>query len=287
MDGTRPRLNRIVRDNPIRCVDVEAGTERSCDVLEGLAREIGNLLTVISGWVQYWEEAGALAPDDAPAARYLYIGVGRIRYSLNRLAYRAGKASSDIVEMTPQRLAHGGANNLAVVSINRLVENTLSAVDPRVASGYDLKTVFEPEPWPVIGDFWALDIVLVNLLMDVVATNVPGTTIVIETANLETRETLTGVGGSLAPGRYVTISVRDVHGPRIDGEFADMPELAMGRQSAQGGLPVCLGVLHEHAGLLQMRRSPQGKMTSVMILPALERSNGTSGSALAIGNKEA
>lgn len=273
MDGARMKLNWIIRDNPIRCAD--AGIERNCEVLEGLAHELGNLLTVISGWVQYWEEPGALRSDDAPAARYLYIGVGRIRYSLNRLAYRSGKALPEVVEMMAKRSPDMRSANLAVVDVNRLVESTLDAVDPRIAAGYVLKTNLEPEPWPAIADFWALDIVLVNLLMDVVATNVPGTTLIVETANLETQEMLVGIGGTLAPGRYVTISVREVLGPRTDESATGMQAVATNGPPNQG-LPISLGILHEHAGLLQVRTSPRGERASVLVLPALHGKDDTS-----------
>jgi hypothetical protein len=279
MEGARSKLRRIVRDNPIRCADADAGIERNCEVLEGLSHELGNLLTVVSGWVQYWEETGALAMNDTPAARYLYIGVGRIRYSLNRLAYRGGKALPEIIALMPGQLSDVRSANLAVVDVNRLVAATLDAIDPRVAGGYVLKTNLEPEPWPVIADFWALDIVLVNLLMDVVSTNVPGTTVIIETANVETREILVGVDGTLPPGRYVAISVRDVLGPGIHDEPADVQAVAMDGRPNQG-FPVSLGILHEHAGLLQMRRSPRGEMASAVFLPALQRSSAASPSSL-------
>jgi signal transduction histidine kinase len=225
------------------------------------------MLTVISGWAQFWEEKEGFTPDDHLPARYLHIGVGRIRYLLDRFAFRAGKTSTDVIGKAWNTMADMRSNSLAEVNVNRLVETTLAALDPRIGAGYVLGTSLEPDPWPVIADFGALDIVLVNLLMDAATASIPGTSITIDTTNVETHEPLVGIGGTLAPGRYVAISVRNSADNVSREVFENPQDLTMNGRCPQRGLPICLGILHEHAGLLQVAHSTTGETTSVVFLP--------------------
>ena len=269
MDDTRQRLRRIITKCPITRIDAASRMERDCDVIIGLAREIGNMLTVISGWAQFWEEKECSTPDDHLPARYLHIGVGRIRCSLDRIAACASRTSADVISKAWDTMTDMRSNKLAEVNVNRLVETTLAALDPRIGAGYALETSLEPDPWPVIADFGALDIVLVNLLMDAATASVPGTPITIKTTNIETREPLVGIGGALDPGRYVEISVQNIVENVSREVFENPQELAMNGRCPLKELPICLGILREHAGLLQVACSATtGETTSIVFLPA-------------------
>jgi RNA polymerase sigma-70 factor, ECF subfamily len=95
MDDPGQRQDRVGRLGHPSRTDVESKTERDLKVLAEIANEIGNMLTVISGWAQLWEERDVSATDDNLPARYLYIGIGRIRHSLDRFSMRADKTSTD------------------------------------------------------------------------------------------------------------------------------------------------------------------------------------------------
>jgi hypothetical protein len=269
MNDAGQRLRQIIRKCPIAGKGVESWRERDCDVIIGLAREIGNMLTVISGWAQFWEEQAGFRQNDHLPAKYLHIGVGRIRCSLDRFAARAGRTSADVIGKACDTMTDMRSNSLTEVNVNRLVEATLAALDPRIGAGYVLETSLEPDPWPVMADFGALDIVLVNLLMDAATASVPGTPITIKTTNIETREPLVGIGGALDPGRYVAISVQNSADNVSRKAFENPHDLTMNSRCPPRELPICLGILRDHAGLLQVASSATtGETTSMVFLPA-------------------
>jgi nitrogen-specific signal transduction histidine kinase len=236
-----------VEDNGVASCNLADGVKQRCGLLRGISRELGDLLTIITGWVQHWEETTAENERSAASARQVYVGVARIRHSLNRLAHDPP---------TP--------GPLAFVDVHRVVESSLSSLDPRVTESYLLEKDLAASPWPVIADFWALDIVLMGLLMKAVEASLPGSPIFVETSNLETDQPVVGVGGGLPPGKYVTISVRDCAG------LADLRDVPLARtEHADGALPLTLTLVREHAGLLQLRTAPTGDTTSTVFLPAL------------------
>lgn len=248
-----PRQQDIMRveDNLVARCDPTDGIKQRCGLLQGISHELGNLLTIITGWAQHWEETAVQAGQSGASARHVYVGVARIRHSLDRLAHDPG---------TPP-------GPLALVNVNGVVESSLSTLDPRAAERHVLKRGLTPAPWPVIADFWALDIVIVGLLMNAVAASPPGTPIVVETSNLETDRPVVGVGGALPPGKYVTVSVRDCAG-LVD--LRDVPvDLTERCGHAHVDFPLTLTIVRQHAGLLQLRTAATGDTTSTVFLPAL------------------
>jgi signal transduction histidine kinase len=224
--------------------------------LAGLSHELGNLLSVISGWAQYWEETQALPQDQSPPARHIYVGVGRIRYCLECLQDCGG---------TIRR-------HLAVANVNTMVNSILADLDPRLRANYKLKIVEVAEPWAVVADYWAFDIVFVNLLMNAVALSQPGSAIVVETANVETFEPTDGVGGWLAQGRYVRVSIEygqeDADGQTLRTPLPDaVAQSAL--PAAEESLPLSLQILEEHAALLRIEDSSDGRTIVAIFLPAL------------------
>jgi nitrogen-specific signal transduction histidine kinase len=235
-----------------KCEDVLARSDACCEMLAGLARELGNLLTVVSGWAQCLQEAKA--SEREAVARCVHAGLGRIRYSLNRLG--SGRSTG----------------RLAVMDANRLIASVLRGLDPRVRSGFALYVVEQPDPWPLIADAWALDLVLINLVMNAVAASEPGSPIVIETANFQSEAAVDGVDGSVTAGCYASISIRDFGGGMAEGGLGDglLPAAPVASSpDPELGFPISLGILQEHAGLLQLTRSPDGETTARVLLPAL------------------
>lgn len=104
-----------------KCEDVLARSDACCEVLAGLAQELGNLLTVVSGWAQCLQEAKT--SEREAVARCVHSGLERIRYSLNRLG--SGRSTG----------------RLAVTDANRLIASVLRGLDPRVRSGFALYVV--------------------------------------------------------------------------------------------------------------------------------------------------
>jgi hypothetical protein len=234
-------------DQTVASCDLADGVKQRCGLLHGISHELGSLLTVITGWVQHWEETAVQTGQSVAPARPVYVGVARIRHSLNRLAHDPP---------TP--------GPLAFVDVNRVVESSLSTLDPRVAESYVLRKKLTASPWPVIADFWALDIVLMGLLMKAVSLSLPGSPILVETSNFETDLPVVGVGGGLPAGKYVTISVRDCAGL---ADLRDVPLTAPEHEDV--AWPLTLTIVREHAGLLQLCRAANGDTTSTVFLPAL------------------
>lgn len=254
--STKSARDEIARGNETTCPEPPRETSNESTTMAGVAHEIGNLLTVVSGWVQCWEQTEASTPEGKQAARGVFAGLGRIRYSLNRFG-----ASGPM------------ARNLTVVDVDSVLGYSLSTLDPRVESGYKLARLAGPDPWPVVGDFWALDFVLVNLLMDAVAVSPPGSPILVKSDNVDAEEPVHGVGGFLAKGAYVSLSICYC----LDDLGAESPRPVLPAEAppsanrARENLPLCLRILEEHGGLLQIRESPYGESTVALFLPAVAR----------------
>jgi signal transduction histidine kinase len=242
----------------VLCSEPPCERARNCEVLLGITHEVGNMLTAISGWAQFWEGNAVVSSEEGFPARYLYIGVGRIRHSLDRLAVRVGGG----LDHPCRAMARSQARAHREVNVNDLVQMTLSALDPRIAAGYDVEDSREPHPWPILADYWALDIVLTNLIMDAATSSVPGSRLLVQTANVVVNASVLGIGGALLPGRYVTISVRD---------FAETigEQRSSGCGSVEEQLPICNAIVREHGGLIQVLREATVGTTSVVFLPAL------------------
>jgi hypothetical protein len=251
--------------NRILCGDAPCERARNCDVLLGIAHEVSNMLTAISGWAQFWEDNEGASAEDGSPARYLYIGVGRIRHSFDRLVVRVGGG----LDHRCSAMANVHARAHREVNVNHVVEMTLAALDPRIAAGYTIENSSEPAPWPILADYWALDVVLTNLLMDAATASVPGSRLLVETANVATHAPVVGIDGTLAPGRYVTISVRGFAETVSEQRLPGAGQLVWPGGCAQGQRPICSTIVHEHGGLMQVLHETTGETTSVVYLPAL------------------
>lgn len=249
-------------------VDVDVESEHGWDLLSEMTHEIGNMLTAVSGWAQFWEETDASAAKGHVPARYLYIGLARIRYSLDRVVPRVRGAATDMLSEAKDGMLRARSNEFTEVNVNQLVETTLAALDPRVGAGYRLETNLEPAPWPIMASYWALEIVLMNLLMDAATVSPSGGRIVVGTANAEKHEPLVGLDGVRPPGRYVVISVRDAEDQANKGWLECQPGLATRARYPQNRLRICRAILQEHEGVLQVSRSASGEETSLVYLPA-------------------
>lgn len=246
MSDAKPDRDEKTGQGESTCPDVPKEIRNGYLVLPGVAHELGNLLAVVASWVQGWEQAGADPVEASSATRGVYAGLGRIRYSLNRLA---------------SPLSHPNTH-LAVVDVNVVIRHALSTLGLGVKQGHKLTGVTEPDLWPVVGDFWALDLVLVNLVMEAVAASSPGSPVFVKSNNIDAESPIRGVGGFLTEGAYVRLSVH---------HYQDESSKRPTRPSTQESLPLCLQILEEHGGLLQRAVSPHGESQTAMFLPALAR----------------
>jgi signal transduction histidine kinase len=244
--------------NRIPCPATPCERAHDCDVLAGIVHEVGNMLTAISGWAQFWEDNPGISPEQGLPARYLYIGVGRIRHSLDRLAVQVGGGLGHRC----RALANSHTRAHREVNVNDLVQMTLSALDPRIVAGYIVENSPEPAPWSTLADYWALDVVLTNLIMDAATASMPGSRLLVRTANILVSAPAPGIERALVPGRYVTISVHSC--AETIGE-----QRVSGMDGVQGRLPICNAIVHEHGGLIQVSHEAPAGTTSVVFLPAL------------------
>lgn len=228
------------------CLEPPKRIRRGYPIMPGVAHELGNLLSVISSWVQDWEQTGRDAAEVDLASRGVNAGLGRLRYSLNRLA-------------SPAFHSQG---HLAVVDVNSLLKHSLSTLCPSLVHSHRLTKLSEPEPWPVVGDFCALDLVLVSLVMNAVALSPAGSPIFVKSNNVEAESPIHGIDGFLAEGAYVSLSVH-----HYQDEAGKDPDPHCIREN----LPLCLHILAEHGGLLQSTSSPRGESRAAMFLPAVAR----------------
>ena len=242
----------------------------SCNtVVLGIAHEMGHMLTLISGWAQFWESQQISEPSECPPARYVYIGVARIRHSLERLTWRPRGLSGVSIDQPWKSITVAQGRGHSEVNVNRLVDTTLAALDPRIGEGYVIEHSLVPAPWPVVADYWALEIVLTILLMDAATASVPGSRLVIRTANIVTPISLAGTEGTVAAGRYVAISVQMSADHTGEPRATSLGSPGCRAVPAQGQLPICRAIVQEHGGLLQVACATTGETTSIVYLPAV------------------
>ena len=216
--------------------------------------ELSNILTVVSGWVEWLHDPGRSESERNAAARSLRTAVDRMRIALYRLS------------SGPNEKPHG----LAIVDVNEVVESILRSLDPRVRANFKLQSNTNPALWPVIADVRALDYVLVSLVMSAVCAGEPGDSILIETANLESGEAAELSQGVLAE-RYVRISVRDLRGWQPAYSDAGVSGLLAGGNCPTGiaqGLPISRQIVEQHAGVMQITSRPGLGTNAIVLLPA-------------------
>ena len=164
----------------------------------GVAHDFNNMLTAIGGYT-------AFALEHAAEGSPLEADLDEIRKATDRAAL-----------LTRQLLAFSRKQvlTLELLNLNGIVVEMQSMLRPLIGEDIVLKTELDPALGPIEADPGQLHQVVMNLVVNARDAMPNGGALTIETANADVDE----IGdGSIEPGRYITLTVRDA-GEGIDEE---------------------------------------------------------------------
>ena len=203
----------------------------------GVAHDFNNMLTAISGYT-------AFALDQAEDGSTLRSDLDEIR-----------KATDRATQLTRQLLAFSRKQVLEPVflDLNEVVEELNTMLRPLLGGSVLLATELDPSLGPIEADPGQLNQVVMNLVVNARDAMPEGGTVTISTANAD----VDGSGdGTIEPGRYVTLTVRD------DGEGIDEQTLGQifepfftTKASGKGtglGLATVYGIVKQSGGYLEV-----------------------------------
>ncbi|HSD65768.1 MAG TPA: PAS domain S-box protein, partial [Vicinamibacteria bacterium] len=241
-----------------------AAKEESLTVLAGgVAHDFNNLLAAILGHAAL---ALKQLPEGSPARRHV-----------EKVASAVERAS----DLTRQMLAYSGRGHFVVrpTDVNALVRENLPLFEVALPKSVRLEARLDPDPPLVDADVGQIQQVLMNLVINAAeAIGGRGGTVTVATSVREVTpadEALWRASRQpLAPGRYVSLEVRD-DGPGMDASTVDriFEPFFTTKFTGRGlGLAAVLGVVRGHRGALSVESSPgRGTTFRILFAPSTRR----------------
>ena len=216
----------------------------------GVAHDFNNLLTVINGRCR------------------LLLG------ALEKSPLR--QAGEQAVSLTRQLLAFSRrqATEPRVVDLNTVVSDMDSMLQRLIGEDLDLDIRLKREPGNVRADPGQLEQVIMNLAVNARDAMPRGGRLAIETANTELDRPIESAAGHLAPGRYVTLSIRD-SGTGMDERVRShlFEPFFTTKEKGKGtglGLPTVLSIVKQASGHIAVESEPGKGSCFTMYLPRVE-----------------
>jgi PAS domain S-box-containing protein len=240
-----------------------AAKEESLTVLAGgVAHDFNNLLAAILGHASL---ALKHLPGGSPARRHVEKVAGAVE-----------RAS----DLTRQMLAYSGRGHFVVrpTDLNALIRENLPLFEVAAAKNVRLEARLDPDPPLVDADVGQIQQVLMNLVINAAeAIGERGGTVTVATGVREVtaadQSLWRASGEPLAPGRYVSLEVRD-DGPGMDAETVDriFEPFFTTKFTGRGlGLAAVLGVVRGHQGALSVESAPgHGTVFRILFVPSAQ-----------------
>ena len=241
-----------------------AAKEESLAVLAGgVAHDFNNLLAAILGHASL---ALKQLPEGSPARRHVEKAAGAVERA---------------ADLTRQMLAYSGRGHFVVrpTDLNALVRENVPLLEVALPKNVRLEARLDPDPPLVDADVGQVQQVLMNLVINAAeAIGERGGAVTVVTGVREVAGSDRGLwrasGTPLAPGRYVSLEVRD-DGPGIDPETVDriFEPFFTTKFTGRGlGLAAVLGVVRGHRGALSVESSPgQGTVFRILLAPSAQQ----------------
>ena len=217
----------------------------------GVAHDFNNMLTAIGGYNSFALER---APADSP-----------LRGDLQEIR----KATERATLLTRQLLAFSRKQILQpeLLSLNAIVLDLESMLRPLIGEDITLTTALDPTLGPVEADPGQLQQVVMNLVVNARDAMPSGGVLALETANVDVPED----DPSIAPGRYVTLTVRDSgHGideatlKQIFEPFFTTKDVGRGTGL---GLATVYGIVKQSGGYVVVESEPAAGSAFTIYLP--------------------
>jgi PAS domain S-box-containing protein len=227
-----------------------------------IVHDFNNLLTIISGYSElalpHLKREGPASSKIAEIRKAAARGAALTRRLLVFSRYR---------EPDPKRARRR-------VDVNATVAETTSMLDRLLGPEVELIFLREPGAAYVRVDAGRIDQVLLNLVLNAYDAMPNGGQIIVETANVEAGEPVRGHGSELAPGRYVTLSVRDTGcGMEPDTLERIFEPFFTTKEHGRGtglGLSSVYGIVREEGGAVQVTSTPGLGTSFTIFLPRVE-----------------
>ncbi len=221
----------------------------------GVAHDFNNLLTCIIGNLTLAEN---LSPPGSPIARHLA---------------GANAAAESAATLTRQLLAFGRKQVIAPRTLNltALIHRVHDMLQRLIGESITLRTSCAPDLWAVYADPGQLEQVLVNLIVNARDAITGNGEIVLETKNLDLLKPHTEAIGTLPPGKYVMLSVRDSGRGMSEGVRAKLFEpFFTTKETGAGtglGLATVYGAVEQNGGAITVESELGAGTTFRIFLP--------------------
>ena len=221
----------------------------------GVAHDFNNLLTVISGYSELLQHH--LSTDDT------------LRRHAEQIKIAGDRASA----LTRQLLAFSRQQVFRpiVLDLNVVVANLLEMLPRLIGEHIELKTALGPEPTLIKTDAGQLEQVLMNLAINARDAMPRGGILTIETSNVSLDESACQGLGTVSPGPYVQLTVRDTGcgmdpatQTRIFEPFFTTKDLGKGTGL---GLATVYGIITQSRGAISVDSAPGRGATFTVYLP--------------------
>jgi two-component system, cell cycle sensor histidine kinase and response regulator CckA len=221
----------------------------------GVAHDFNNVLTAIIGYGEM------IASDD---------GLGeRARADLEEMIAAANRASA----LTRQLLAFSRrqATEPRVFDVNGLIDALLNMLRRLIGESVELHTRLAPDLWAVRADPGQMEQVLMNLSVNARDAMPDGGRLTIGTENVLVLDADASLRGSLAPGDYVLLTVRD-SGPGMSEDVKARAFEPFFTTKAVGkgtglGLSTCYGIVKQAGGQIVIDTAPGAGTTVRVYVP--------------------
>lgn len=221
----------------------------------GVAHEFNNVLTAILG---YSEIIAADVSPEHPVAEH---------------AARIKRATERAAQLVRQLLALGRREVVQPRSLclNQVVTDTLRKLRPALGEHIQVETLLDPGLGLVRADPGQMELLLTNLSMHAREAMPQGGKLTIETTSVTLDDGAADALESVAPGRYVTLAVRDT-GPGMDAEtrahlFEPFFMTHDAAPSAGLGLATVHSIVRQHGGRIVVHSVPGQGTTLRVYLP--------------------
>jgi CheY-like chemotaxis protein/two-component sensor histidine kinase len=221
----------------------------------GIAHDFSNLLAVILGW------SDMLVRDLPPSDL-------RLRESADGIieaAHRAVGVTRQLLTLSRKKLLRP-----EVLAVNKVVKDLGRLLGAAIGERIELRTSLGDGLWPVVADADQLAQVLLNLAVNARDAMPDGGPLSITTENVELRGWAPDVG--LAPGRYVTLTVKDGGVGMTEEVRARLFEpFFTTKDNGTGlGLATVYGIVHQSGGAIRVESRPGAGTTFTVFLPAAD-----------------
>jgi signal transduction histidine kinase/CheY-like chemotaxis protein len=222
----------------------------------GVAHDFNNILTAISSYAEFLQEA---LPADDPRAEDIE--------GIREAAARATALTRQLLAFSRRQVVRPEP-----LDVNAVVAETIRLVERLIPSNIRVSVLARPDVGAVSGDRGQLSQVLLNLVINARDAMPGGGTLIVETSNVDLDAAYASEHLYVKPGAYVVIAVSDSGVGMDEGTRARIFEPFFTTKPAGTGLGLAtvFGIVRQAGGHVFVYSEPGAGSTLKVYLPRLE-----------------